>query len=79
VIKRVYSSCLILYLNNEFSRFRYQSQEEIIAAANEFLPVHLICEFDFGSLSWDFLDAKENTFDSMDGLDLTWDAIDTHI
>jgi len=67
-----------LYINYIAALGGYQTQAEIIAAASEFLPAHLICEFDFGSLSWDFLDAKENTFDSIDGLNFTWDEIDNH-
>lgn len=68
-----------LYINYIETLGGNQTQAGIIAAANEFLPAHLICEFDFSSLFWDFLDAKENTFDVLDGINSTWDEIDNHI
>ena len=55
---------------------RKKSQEEIEAAAAEFLPAHAKWVFDFGVLSWDYIDAKENTFDQMDRADLAWSEID---
>lgn len=42
----------------------------------EFLPAHLECIFNFSTLQWDDIDAKENTFDAMDARGLTWDEID---
>lgn len=67
-----------LYINYIAALGGYRTPEQIIAAANEFLPAHLVCEFDFGSLTWNFLDASENTFDAIDKLDYTWDQIDSH-
>lgn len=55
---------------------RKKSQEEIKAAAAEFLPAHAEWFFDFGVLSWDYIDGKENTFDQMDRADLAWSEID---
>lgn len=42
----------------------------------EFLPAHLECIFNFSTLQWDSIDAKEYTFDEMDARNLTWDEID---
>lgn len=42
----------------------------------EFLPAHLECIFNFGTLQWDSIDALGNTFDAMDARGLTWDEID---
>ena len=55
---------------------RQKSQEEIQAAAAEFLPAHAEWAFDFGVLSWNYIDAKENTFDQMDNAGLAWSEID---
>lgn len=67
-----------LYINYIESLGAYSTQVEIIAAANEFLPAHLVCAFDFGSFTWNFLDAQDNTFDSLDAQELTWNQIDNH-
>ena len=55
---------------------RQLTQEELIAAASEFLPAHAEPSFDFRPLSWDFLDTAARTFAQMDQADLTWEQID---
>ncbi len=45
-------------------------------AANMFLPAHLGAELDFRSISWNNIDQKEESFDTRDEVDLTWDLID---
>lgn len=67
-----------LYVNFIESLIDSRPQTEIIAATNEFLPAHLVCEFDFGSLSWNYLDGLNKTFDALEAADLTWDAVDQH-
>ncbi len=45
-------------------------------AANMFLPAHLGAELDFRSISWNNIDQKDESFDTLDGMELTWDLID---
>ena len=56
----------------------FDSQEQAQQMAEEFLPAHLLYEFDFRNLFWDTVDAKEMTFDAMDAADLKWDEIDAY-
>ena len=44
----------------------FQGQEEIKAAAKEFLPCHLEAEFDFRTLDWNRIDSMDKTFDQME-------------
>lgn len=53
-------------------------QEAMKRAASEFLPAHLLWEFDFSLLSWDKVDQMDLSFDQMDGADLTWNQIDIY-
>ncbi|MGN0478870.1 MAG: hypothetical protein ACI4GO_05520 [Hominenteromicrobium sp.] len=45
--------------------------------ARAFMPAHLPCVFDFGSVTWDAADDAALTFDEMDAKDYTWDQIDS--
>ena len=54
------------------------SPEEIQALAAEFLPAHLEWSFDFGVLSWDYIDGGDHPFDQMDQADFSWDQIDAY-
>ena len=56
----------------------FQGQEEIKAAAKEFLPCHLEAEFDFRTLDWNRIDSMDKTFDQMDAAEMTWNQIDAH-
>lgn len=51
-------------------------KSEAQSMVEEFLPAHLECIFNFSTLQWDSIDAKENTFDEMEARNLTWDEID---
>ena len=51
---------------------REMSPEEIQALAAEFLPAHLEWSFDFGVLSWDYIDGGDHPFDQMDQADFSW-------
>ncbi len=57
---------------------RQKTQAEVQAAAAEFLPAHAVWQFDFGVLSWDYIDGQGNTFAQMDASDRTWDSIDAY-
>ena len=50
--------------------------EEAMAAAAEFLPAHLGCDYDFSPLTWTWIEQKEWTFAQMDAKDLSWQQID---
>ena len=52
----------------------FQGQEEIKAAAKEFLPCHLEAEFDFRTLDWNRIDSMDKTFDQMEAAEMTWCA-----
>lgn len=52
------------------------SNSEIEAAAEKFLPAHLIVEFDYRIISWKNIDNRDLTFTYMDAKDITWDSID---
>ena len=56
----------------------FQGQEEIKAAAKEFLPCHLEAEFDFRTLDWNRIDSMDKTFDQMDAAEMTWNQIDAY-
>ncbi len=56
----------------------FESRDEVLAAAEEFLPAHLEVIFDFRSFCWDDIDALLNTFDYMDSKALSWDEIDVY-
>ena len=50
--------------------------ERAMAAAAEFLPAHLGCDYDFSPLTWTWIEQKEWTFAQMDAKDLSWQQID---
>ena len=56
----------------------FQGQEEIKAAAKEFLPCHLEAEFDFRTLDWNRIDSMDKTFDQMEAAEMTWNQIDAY-
>ena len=45
-------------------------------AAEEFLPAHAVCVFDFRRMSWGDIEAMGLTFSQMDEADKTWAQID---
>ncbi len=53
-------------------------QEAMKRAASEFLPAHLVWDFDFSLLLWNRVDELDLTFNEMDGADLSWDEIDVY-
>lgn len=53
-------------------------QESMKEAAGEFLPAHLLWDFDFGTLLWDRVDEMDLTFEEMDSKDLCWEEIDSY-
>lgn len=61
---------------NVVSCDRDLTQDQVVQAASEFLPAHCLCSFDFGVLSWLFIDQKDLSFNAMDLCDLSWDQID---
>ena len=67
-----------LYFNCTGLIDEFHTQEEVEAAAEEFLPAHLAAEFDLRILTWDYIDGLDLTFDGMDTKDLTWDQIDAY-
>ena len=52
------------------------ARKSALKVAKLFLPAHLNAELDFRSISWNNIDQTDDTFDTRDGLDLTWDSID---
>lgn len=62
---------------NVISADRALSEDQILAAALEFLPAHGAYSFDFRPLSWSLIDGKDLSFDAMDAADLLWEQIDT--
>lgn len=68
--KRLYINCLNVLDANK-------SKERLAEEAALFLPAHLEAEFDFGYLTWDYIDETERSFDGWDALDYAWDALDT--
>ena len=56
----------------------FQGQEEIKAAAREFLPCHLEAEFDFRTLDWNRIDSMGKTFHQRDSAEMTWNQIDAY-
>ncbi len=67
-----------LYFNCIETLNTFSSQEETIAAAEEFLPAHLSAEFDFGRLDWDLIDSMDKSFQELDQADYTWNQIDAY-
>lgn len=68
--KRLYVNCLEGTADSA-------ARKAALTIAKTFLPAHLDAELDFRSISWDNIEKKDNSFDTMDGLGNTWDAIDT--
>lgn len=52
------------------------TQEAASAEAKTFLPAHLPYIIDFGTNTWDAVDARDLTFDEMDTAGYTWNIID---
>lgn len=52
------------------------SVEQIKEQSQKFLPAHLVVNFDFGKLTWDYIDGKDLAFSEIDTCDLTWSEID---
>ncbi len=67
----IYVSCSALM--DEFN-----SQEDVIKTAMEFLPAHLQINFDFRSFCWDDIDSNELTFDEMDSKNMNWNEIEEY-
>ena len=67
--KRLYLNCLSVLDANK-------SRERLTEEAALFLPAHLEAEFDFGYLTWDYIDQTDRSFDGWDALDYTWDTLD---
>lgn len=67
----VYINCIELLTN-------FISREQTINAAQEFLPAHLLYDFDFRNLTWNFIDEQNDDFDSLEQTNYTWNKIDTY-
>lgn len=52
------------------------TESEAMLAAEQFLPAHLTCIFDFRQCQWVQLDAQELTWEEIDAKDLTWADFD---
>ena len=66
----------ILYINCLGESQDETVRKAAIKAANLFLPAHLNAELDFRSISWNNIDQEDQSFDTEDGLDFTWDMVD---
>lgn len=65
-----------IYLNCRKILDETKPKAQLIAEATQFLPAHLEAQFDFGYVTWDYIDGQDRTFDQMDGKNFTWDTID---
>ncbi len=65
-----------LYLNCPMEFANEPMRGKAVGIAKLFLPAHLGAELDFRSISWNNIDGYDNAYDTVDALDLTWDAAD---
>lgn len=65
-----------LYVNCLGEAADEAARQSALKIAKLFLPAHLNAELDFRSISWNNTDSKDESFDTKDSFDYTWDAID---
>ena len=68
-----------LYINCHGMLDQTLTKEGAEKAAQEFLPAHIPCYFDFRELSWQEIEEKGLTFAQMDLAGLTWEQIDSYM
>lgn len=67
-----------IYVNCKDADAKSEQGLSIQKATKLFLPAHLNAELDFRSISWNNIDGENQSFDMLDGISLTWDAIDDY-
>lgn len=67
-----------IYVNCKDADAKSGQGLSIQKAAKLFLPAHLDAELDFRRISWNNIDGENQTFDALEGMSLTWDAVDNY-
>lgn len=67
-----------LYLNCPEKIADSDARDAALKTAKLFLPAHLNAELDFRSISWNNIDRADESCDTMDTHEFTWDTVDDY-
>lgn len=64
-----------LYINCIEQLDKTARRSDLVRAAVRYLPAHLDCDFDFGKITWEYLEQTAKSFAKLEELEYTWEDI----